>query len=297
MIATLAYFARSAVGSLWRAPFVHLTAVAALTLALVGFCAARVVHGQLSALAASLGGEVEFTVYAKPFVTPEQLSELEAALVARTQGVARRVSPAEALKRLSTELALEAMTPEVVGADALPWSVELSLPVAERGADKLANLAQRARELPYVERVDFGELALDRLNVVRKALDVASWVVFALVFLTAIVVVSATLQLAIFARREEIEIQKLVGATDRFVRAPFLLEGLLEGLLAALLAVGSVWFLVYLVERGYAGPVKALALGGRVTVQWARLSFEVMAAGALLGLLGSFVAVRRFLTV
>ncbi len=77
--------------------------------------------------------------------------------------------------------------------------------------------------------MDYGDEALERLSPIARALRLASLIAFALVFLTTVIIVSATLQLAIYARREEIEIQKLVGGTDRFVRVPFLIEGLLQG--------------------------------------------------------------------
>ncbi len=295
--ATLAYFVRTAVGSIVRSPFVHVIAVAALTLSLLGYGVARIAAAQLDALVGSLGGQVEFTVYLVPDAPPGKVDELEQALANRTGGTVRRVSPAEALGRLATQLGDQGRALVDVGDNPLPWTLEVQLPEAARDVAALEELAARTRAQAFVSGVDYGEEALARLGLISRALRVASFVGFALVFLTTIIVVSATLQLAIFARREEIEIQKLVGGTDRFVRVPFLIEGALQGLLSGALAFGLVFGLVRWVEREGGELLGFLLLGGRFAVPWPRLGLEQLGAGLLLGLLGSFIAVRRFLRV
>jgi cell division transport system permease protein len=295
--ARLAYFVRTAIGSMVRSPFVHVIAVAALALSLVGFGLARIASSQLDALVGSLGGEVEFTVYLTPDAPPEKVDELEKALLTRTGGTLERISPAVALGRLAAQLGEQGQALSEVGENPLPWSLELKLPAGARDASALKQLAEKTRALPFVQGVDYGEEALERLSLIARALRLAAIIVFALVFLTATIVVSATLQLAIFSRREEIEIQKLVGGTDRFVRMPFLIEGALQGTLAGLLSLGLVFGLIRYVEREGGDLVGFLMLEGRFVVAWGRLAAEQLGLGVLLGLLGSFIAVRRFLRV
>jgi cell division transport system permease protein len=118
------------------------------------------------------------------------------------------------------------------------------------------------------------------------------------VLLATVVIVSATLQLAIYARREEIEIQKLVGATDRFVKAPFLIEGFLQGLLGAVVAVVALLTFERLVGPGLVSLFAFLVgPGGMVPLLEPGLALELLAAGCGLGLGGSFIAVGRFLRV
>ena len=295
--AKLAYFVRTAVGSIVRSPFVHVIAVASLTLALVGFGVARLARAQLDTLVDALGGAVELTVYLADDADAAQVDALVTALSQRTGGTVTKVSPAEALGRLVTQLGEDGRGLTDLPDNPLPWSLELSLPKGAREPKALEELAEKTRALPFVTGVDYGEEALERLTLIARALEVASLVVFTLVFLTAVIVVSATLQLAIFARREEIEIQKLVGATDRFVRVPFLLEGALQGVVAAALALGAVVALVRWLD-GQGGELLAFArVGGTLAVDWARLAAELFGAGTALGLAGSFIAVRRFLRV
>lgn len=289
------YFARTALGGMWRDPFVHVIAIASLAIALVGFGLARIAGAQIDALVAALGGEVELTVYLKDGTSPEDVTKLEAALAQRTGGKTKVVSPAEALGRLSEQLGPSGQALTELGANPLPWSVEVTLPANMRDAVSLKALAETLRALTFVEGVDYGADALERLAALSKGLKLASVVAFAVVFLTTIVVVSATLQLAIYARREEIEIQKLVGATNRFVRAPFLLEGMVQGLLSAMLAAGSLWALATWGVPRAAGVIAFLALPTGTRLVSLRLVLELFALGVGMGLSGSVVAVRRFL--
>ncbi|MBS1152754.1 MAG: transporter, permease protein [Myxococcaceae bacterium] len=298
MIAAKAsYFARTALGGMWRDPFVHVIAIASLAIALVGFGLARIAGAQIDALVSALGGEVELTVYLKDGTPAEEVKKLEAALAQRTGGVARTVSPAEALGRLSEQLGPQGQALTELGANPLPWSVEVTLPPQLRDLASLQALAQTLRALTFVEAVDYGADALERLAALSKGLKLASVVAFAIVFLTTIVVVSATLQLAIYSRREEIEIQKLVGATNRFVRAPFLLEGMVQGLLSAVLATLALWALVTWAAPRAAGMLGFLALPKGSQLMSTRLMVELLLLGLAMGLSGSVVAVRRFLRV
>jgi cell division transport system permease protein len=117
----------------------------------------------------------------------------------------------------------------------------------------------------------------------------------ALLLLSTIVVISNTIRLSIFARREEIEIMRSVGATGLFIRAPFYLEGLLQGFLGAVLALAVLFALFQLFLSKVYEPLRSLL--GNYPVQF--LSLEQMAAvalgGVVLGLFGTQVSVGRYL--
>ena len=294
-VAKVSYFGRTAWNGIARAPFVHAIAVLAIAISLVGFGVARLLSMKLDSLLQVLGGDVELTVYIKDEATPEARANLKAALEKLTQGTANLVPPDEALGRLRAALGPKGETLASLRSNPLPWSLEIRVPAGIRAADELTRLAARTRELSFVDGVDFGEAAVERLTTLNRAVRWGALVVFALVFLTTIVVVSVTLQLAIYARRDEIEIQKLVGATDPFVRAPFLIEGVIQGLLGALVAVATLFAI-----DAWLGPrakelLAFINTGPSADIQ--RLFLEMGLAGILLGFFGSLLAVRRFLRV
>ncbi len=291
------YFVRTAFGSLLRSPFVHAISVASLSLALIGFGAARLARWQLDALLGTLTQDVELTAYLEPSATTAQVNALATALEQRTGGLVRRVSAQQALERLARDLGEDRKLIEDVGDNVLPDSLELKLSRGARSADELAELVKQTRTLDFVNAVDFSQDSVMRVELISKALNWAAALAFVLVFLTAVVVVSATLQLAIFSRRGEIEIQKLVGATDIFVRIPFLLEGLMQGALAASIAVVVVLALGLSFEFQQTALLSFLRVGGHLVADWPRLFLELFLIGTMLGLLGSFIAVRRFLKV
>ena len=298
VIAKAAYFWRSAASGLRHAPFIHFVAVTTIAIALFSAGLAQATGRMVDALLGSLGGEVQVTVYLSPELDEEGAEVLRERMVAASGGRASLVPPQAALTRLANELGDlgEALTqlPE----NPLPPSLELEVPSERRTPGALKALAQQLRAMPGVTGVDYGEEAVERLSAISKALRYGGWVAFAVVLLATVVIVSATLQLAIYARRGEIEIQKLVGATDRFVKAPFLIEGFLQGLLGAGVALAGLVTFERLAGPGLASLFSFLVgSGGMVPLLEPGIALQLLAAGCALGLGGSFIAVGRFLRV
>jgi cell division transport system permease protein len=292
------YFWRTAAQGIRHAPFVHFIAVTTIAIALFTAGLARGGGRLLDGLISSFGGEVELTAYLAPGTSPDKAAELAATLEKRTGGKATVVLPELALARLSEQLGDLGGALKDLPENPLPISVEVSVPPEARAAENLRGIAEKTRQLEMVTGVDYGEEAVERLSAIADALRYGGLIAFAIVVVTTIVIVSATLQLAIYARREEIEIQKLVGATDRFVKIPFLIEGLLQGLLGSLLAVGALVAFSAVVGPHLTSLFTFLAspkLSTRLVD--ARLVIELLTVGCTLGLSGSFIAVGRFLRV
>jgi cell division transport system permease protein len=288
-------FWRSALEGIRHQPFVHTVSTITLAVALFTVGLARSASTELDRLIGSLGGEVRVTVYLDPRARADVQGAVAAGLRQRGMTV-EEVSPRAALDRLVKELGPAAESLRGLPDDPLPPSLEVRIPEGRRSPETLRALAAELRALPGVTGVDYGEQAVERLHALARALRWAGLLAFAVLVGATLIIVSATLQLAIYARREEVEIQKLVGATDRFVQAPFLLEGVVQGLAGALLAV-----LALLVFRQTVGPQMAslfsflrlptVAAGPSPWLEAGQLGL----VGAALGLAGSYLAVHRFL--
>ncbi|MFL5379941.1 MAG: cell division protein FtsX, partial [Myxococcales bacterium] len=179
-----------------------------------------------------------------------------------------------------------------VGADVLPASLE----VAARGLSlaELRALANRLKQVPGAKDVDEGNAWLDGAERILGALRWAGLVAFGALAMGTAILVSNTLRLGVFARRDEIEIMKLVGATNAYVRTPFLLEGMLQGLAGAILAVLGLEIVQRVVIPRAAAAFSFAAGAAAPHLLPAHLGI-LLGAGAVVGLLGSYLAVARFL--
>jgi len=288
-------FWRSAMEGIRHQPFVHTVSTVTLAIALFTLGLARSAAHEMDRLVGSLGGEVRLTVYLDPRASPDSRAAVAAALRARSMAV-DEVTPRAALDRLVRELGPAAESLRGLSEEPLPPSLEVRVSERLRSPDALRTLASELRAMPSVTGVDYGEQAVERLSSIARAVRWAGWVAFVVLVGATLIIVSATLQLAIYARREEVEIQKLVGATDRFVLAPFLLEGGLQGLAGAALAIVGLIVFRQTLSPQLASLLSFLRLPGSVADArpWME-ALQLGLAGAGLGLAGSYLAVHRFL--
>ena len=285
------YFTRRALEGMARGPYVALVGIATIFVALFATGLLAGVLGGAERLLAAWAGEVKISVYLEPGT---DLAAARSAVAAAAPGREVRAVPASAaLRQLSEELGDQAHVLDGVGPGALPDSVDVMAPGIS--LEQARALAGRVRALPGVADVDYGNAWLEKLELLVSRARIASVVLFAVLALATAVLVGNTLRLAVFARREEIEILKLVGATDSFVSTPFLIEGLLQGVAGAGLAVVAL-LAVYagVVPRLQAAVPLATALRLGDTLP-SGLLLGLLAGGAAVGLLGSALAVVRTL--
>jgi cell division transport system permease protein len=177
-----------------------------------------------------------------------------------------------------------------------PQIVPASLRVRPVELDQYATIEARLKNSPGIEEVRSAGPAVDQIAAIRDGLGVFFWVLATALGLAAVALIANTIHMAIYARREELEIMKLVGAGNWFVRTPFLIEGVVEGLLGAGAAVGVVWGLYQLAQTNLEGLPSFIdiVVGNEFLARWALL---ILGFGILVGALGSFLslAVHRYI--
>ncbi|HEX8908303.1 MAG TPA: permease-like cell division protein FtsX, partial [Anaeromyxobacteraceae bacterium] len=230
------YFLARALDAMARGPRVTLVATLTLFVALfvTGLFAAAL-RGAERVLGA-WAGEVRISVYLDPSADLERAREAASGAAAGRRVEA--VTSSEALRRFREALGPQGGLLDGVKPDLLPASIEVSAPGI--GLAEARALAARLARVPGAREVDYGNAWLEKLERLLARLRWVGAALFAAVAVGAAVLVANTLRLGVFARRDEIEIMKLVGATDLFVEAPFLIEGLLQGALGGLLAAGAL---------------------------------------------------------
>jgi cell division transport system permease protein len=200
------------------------------------------------------------------------------------------VSKDEALRRFKATFADLAGAVDTVGGNPLPASYEVRLQATPGANTAIAELAAKLEQTPGVSDVRYDRQWLDRLlsgvTLVRRI----GLLLGAFLTIAAALTVANVVRLALWARRDEIEIMHLVGAPQTFIRGPFVMEGMLQGGIGALLALAAL-ALVFLAVRGrYLVPLaEALNLSG-VRSLAPELCLLLIAGGTAVGCLGGLVA-------
>lgn len=174
---------------------------------------------------------------------------------------------------------------DVFEAGFLPASLDIRMREGFRDPESVQKLADHVRILPFVEDVRFGADWIEKLHRIRN-IAAATGVVLGIAFAAvAIIIISASIRMTVLARSREISIMRLVGATDAFVRRPFLLDGFAKGVLGGILALVMTWVAHSIVSSSFLQvdffPANLAALG--------------VVAGAVLGTAVSAFSVRRHL--
>lgn len=201
----------------------------------------------------------------------------------------RYVSEGEALARARAELVEFREAYQNLETNPLPASVEIRLKPEFRDARHAQQVSERLRGYPFIDDVRYGRDWVQRLDRLRTLAAVVGLVIGFAFAAVAVVIIGVTIRITVLQRASEIAIMRLVGATNNYIRGPFLLEGALKGVLGGLLALGMCW-LTFRVFRGTAGEAGASLVfftGGHLLM--------IAIFGTLIGLLGSVASVGRHL--
>ena len=288
----------SAVGRVWRSGRgdgkVYLLGVFSVAVAFVCLSAALLVVVNLRAVEARWARAGRISIYLRDGTTNDQVAQLRRALEQTPSVVAtRHVTAADARKEMVDDGSAGSLA--VLPVEAFPASIELSL-ADDVTDEQAAAIAQKLRDVPSVESVETYQRWTDRISALVRG-GVTASAVLALVVLAAVAsVISSTMRFALHRRRTEVEVLKLVGATDRFVRGPFLVEGALQGALGAAASL-ALLAILYAIVRGKFDDELGLLLGVHPTfLPWEAMG-TMIALGAVLGALSAFAGVRKLSAV
>jgi len=226
---------------------------------------------------------VEIVAFLADGTLPESISAAMGDISAFPE-VARvdQVSPEQALARARAEL------PEfqdVFDASFLPPSLEVRLKEGHRDPATVKDVTQRIQTYPFVDDVRYGEDWVKKLYDIRNIAGAAGIALGLLFAAVAVIIIGTTIRMTVLARSREISIMRLVGATDDFVRRPFLIDGFLKGLIGGLLALLLTWGANYLISHNL---IQTVFFDPGI-------AFLGVLGGGIIGLLGSALSVGRHL--
>ncbi|MCD4670853.1 MAG: permease-like cell division protein FtsX [Actinomycetia bacterium] len=277
--------------------FTAITTVA-ITLFIVGFFAVLVFDVQ--SIMNSLRGQVELAVYLQDNISPElnDYIEEEVSSWEETENIIY-VSKEQALERFKEGNEGSDMLKEIQG-NPLPASFEITLNDPEKV--ELVALRFMNKDGNFIEGIDdvvYGQSYVNKLFSVTAIIGSIALLIIVVLLLATIVLIFNTIRLSIYARRKEIEVMKLVGATNWFVRIPFLFEGFFEGFIGSILATFLLYILgKFLLIRGERVIVETMRikeltiLGSAHIIVYVYIGIIVL--GGLLGIISSAIALRRY---
>ncbi len=288
------FFLREAFKNLRLNLLMSVTAVTTTAVCVLILGVAILVSAHVEGIIRKVGQDVEITAFFPEDTSQERIDEVVRSVESYPEvSESTYVSKEEALERFKKTFADQPALAQGIGSDALPASIEIQLNDSRDSsvvAEKLQGEGFKEEEIRYPQQT------VDRLNQVTGYIIWALRGATALFLVASILLIFNTIRLSIFARRKEIEVMKLVGASDSFVRTPFVLEGLVQGLIgAALAALVVVWvnsiFVSWAQENLPFVPISSDSVNTLIVL------LILLAVGVAIGIAGSFLSVRRFLKV
>jgi cell division transport system permease protein len=298
MLRRLGYFLGKALGSVRESPGISVLTSATISAALVVVGLYVMALQNLEGLALIWGRTATLSAYVDDAV-PAEAHETLRRRIERLDGVERAtvIKPAEALERFAARGPQAAALVAGVAEEVLPAQVEIDLEGGFADLRAVEALASNVRRVAGVTDVDYGQEEFERLAALLDLLRWGGLFAGLLIALATAFIISNTIRLTVYARRDEISILTLVGATRWFVRTPFLFEGALWGLGGGL-GAAVLLFIADLTLAPRVSLAIADVVGGlNVHLFTPSVGLGMLIVGVLLGILGSALAVGRFLDV
>ncbi|RKZ21191.1 hypothetical protein DRQ16_03920 [bacterium] len=230
--------------------------------------------------------KVEITAFLEDDLPREKIEEIKKRIEGM-EGVERAifVSKEEALKEFKRDIPKAKELLQALKTNPLPSSFKIKIGEGYKNPEAMKRIAKKISVIEGVEEVKYGEEWIRRLDKVVKFLFLFDVLLGVVISIASIFVVSNTIRLTVIARKESIEIMKLVGATERMIEAPFLLEGMMEGGTGGLFTA----FILYLLWRFLSVRILEFYFPANAIL------FGLTLFGIILGYMGSMVSVKKYL--
>ena len=301
MIARIAYAFREMWASFRRNLTLTVAAILTSAIALLLVGTTFLIQRAFDNLLVQWRGDVEMIVFVRSDATPEQIS-----LIDQTIKAAPTIIDAEKLQYLDKTQSYEEakrifvgdpVTLSLLTPDNIPSQFKV-VPITQ-DPELVRSLSEQYRSLPGVQDVALAEDEFQVISTLSRFVRTVTLVMSLVLLVVAVGLIWNTIRTAMFARRREIEVMKLVGATNWFIRVPFMLEGLLHGLLGGIASCGGLWVLNSAWTNGVAGFKPGTGISSLVVPPsyLTGVMLMILAIGALVGAIGSAIAASRFLDV
>ncbi len=294
MFSSFKYFWGETFKSLSRNRFMAIASILTVTLSMfiLGIFLSAVLN--INHMASYLENQVEMTVYLKDGLRTEQVMNVGSRLRS-LQGLKEITftNKDQAMEDFRNRMGDQAALLDSINGNPLPASYQTSFD----SPDELRRAVDIAKNYSEVESVQYGQDVIEQLYQIARIIRISGVVLILFLAAAELFIISNTIRLTVFARRREIQIMKYVGATNGFIRWPFLFEGMVIGLIGSIIASSLLWFSYDLV-------LKEIEAAGLIFLSLIPLwpfmpyvSLFILAAGIIIGGLGSAISLRKYMKV
>lgn len=298
LTARITHIIRKVLRNFGAYPMVHFLAVMTIGISLFIPSAYLFVYFNLSGLLTKFGEEVHISAYLSDFLSSDATDALtDEILSIKEVDRVEYITKEEALVYLSESFSGQADVLEGLEDNPLPASMEVMLKEEYRTPDDVSLVASKIERMNGVEDVVYAQEWLTRFYEAVKIVRIGGIVVAVVLSLAAVAIVSNTIRLIVYARKDEIEIMRLVGGTRMFITAPLVVEGMIQGALGAGLAVGALWGLYRLFMEQYYSEFGLFFGAVDITFLSHTIILYIVLGGVLLGMLGGLFSFGRSIRV
>jgi cell division transport system permease protein len=291
---TVTYFFKEAVRRIWTSKRTSFVAISMITLSLLILGIFMLIAENLDHAVQQWQGKTRVNVYFDPDASADQIRGVESYLAGQV-ALARRtfVSREQALVRFKTYFANVAELVQQLDQNPFPPSFEIDIDPRYIQTSAFEAQMSALRRMPGVEQVQFDWDWLARLKKLVHVLNIIGLVAGGILAIAAAFTIANVIRLTMMLYREEIDIMRLVGATERIIRGPFLVEGFLQGTIGGALAA-LILYIAFATARGMLDPSRSLLWGFLFTtfLPWQKVA-ALVAGGTIAGWFGSWLSVRE----
>ena len=288
----LIHFVQEAVANIRLNRTTTVIAVATTAFTLACFGVFLLLYLNLRTMATSLQSDFKVVVYVKDGTPPSGVSELQGLLKADSGVQALTyVSKEQALADFRTQFPQESHLLQGLGDNPLPASFIVTLAPSYRSPDAVRRWSDRLKSAPGVEQVQYSRDWIDNLNMIVGYLELAAVGIGTVLSAASVTIIASTIRLTLYARRDEIEIMRLIGATGSFIKIPYLIEGAMLGVMGSAVSLVMLKGAFELFNARLGMPGRFLGIDSGVHFFSGQVAVLIMIAGLLLGFVGSVVSV------
>ena len=287
-------FFKRALDDIFKNRFLNMITIITISLSILIASAFTLFFVNTSEIINSWKKGLRLMAYLKPGINNDGLKDLKLAIQALDDvDNLQFISKQEALSRLKTQMEHQSSLFENLTQNPLPDSIEIRMTATNQSWQKIDSLAAQVEALPQIEEVEYGQQWVGRFAHIISLFRLAGYAMGTLFFMATIFIVANTIRLVIYSRREEVEIMRLVGATDNFIRIPFYFEGLIQGALGAI--IGLV--MLYVAYIFISSSVEKEFFPGLFHFHFLSpaLLSAILLVSMLVGWLGCFISLKQFL--